>query len=528
LRAYLHQPVGLEQARTILQQRLHRRGADFLSLVQQAVYRQPASPYLALLRLVGCEQGDLERLVRQAGVEGALQHLYRLGVFLTVDEFKGRRPAVRGSASIAVEPHRLHNPLVAPILFTRSSGSRGAPTPIPIQLPFLRDRAVNAYLTLDARGGGDWSKAVWSDPGGSLGLTLRFSGFGRPASRCFAMVSSAAPGLHPRYRWSARLLRLGGTLSGVRWPRQEFVPLDDPSTIVRWLADERQAGRVPHLWTYVSPALRICQSALEAGIDISGSQFTVTGEPLTATRLAAIRAAGAEAVPDYGMSEAGFVCYGCLAPEAPDDLHLMQDLHALIQVSVSASEARSVLPGGALLVTSLRPTAPIILLNVSMGDRAVVTERACGCPLARLGWSKHLHTVRSYEKLTAAGMSFIDSDVIRVLEEVLPARFGGGPQSYQLVEGESDEGQPRLRLLVDPAVGPLDTAAVADAFFSAVGGGSGPERMMELAWRSAGLLAVERSKPRALANGKVLHLYRDRSRPAAAGADDDLAPGSAV
>ena len=37
-------------------------------------------------------------------------------------------------------------------------------------------------------------------------------------------------------------------------------------------------------------------------------------------------------------------------------------------------------------------------------------------------------------------MTFLDSDVIRVLEEVLPARFGGGPTDFQLVEQEDDDG----------------------------------------------------------------------------------------
>ncbi len=71
-----------------------------------------------------------------------------------------------------------------------------------------------------------------------------------------------------------------------------------------------------------------------------------------------------------------------------------------------------------------------------MGDQAVVSERACGCPYQQLGWTTHLHGIRSFEKLTAAGMTFLDTDVIRVLEEVLPGRFGGIPSDYQLVEEE--------------------------------------------------------------------------------------------
>ena len=73
-----------------------------------------------------------------------------------------------------------------------------------------------------------------------------------------------------------------------------------------------------------------------------------------------------------------------------------------------------------------------------------------------MGWTTHLREIRSHEKLTAGGMTFLDTDLIRVLEEVLPARFGGAPTDYQLVEEEAAEGQPRVRLLVHPRIGAVD------------------------------------------------------------------------
>src|SRR5207237_10782121 len=104
----------------------------------------------------------------------------------------------------------------------------------------------------------------------------------------------------------------------------------------------------------------------------------------------------------------------------------------------------------------------------------------------------------------------LDSDVIRVLEEVLPARFGGGPADYQIVEDqEAEDGQPRVRLLVHPALGPLDERAVADAFLEGVGGGSEGERLMELRWRQAGLPKVERLAPR-MVGTKIHHVHLER------------------
>src|SRR5262249_51718055 len=122
-------------------------------------------------------------------------------------------------------------------------------------------------------------------------------------------------------------------------------------------------------------------------------------------------------------------------------------------------------------------------------------------------------------KLTAGGMNFVDSEVIRVLEETLPHRFGGAPTDYQLVEDETTHGGPRLRLLGHPRVGPFDPDRVADAFLTALGHGSGVERVMELQWRTLGLLEVERQVPRVTAAGKILHLHSDlKAAPASGGA----------
>jgi hypothetical protein len=168
------------------------------------------------------------------------------------------------------------------------------------------------------------------------------------------------------------------------------------------------------------------------------------------------------------------------------------------------------LPPQALLLSSLRATSPFVLLNVSMGDQALVARRDCGCPLEALGWAVHLHSVRSFEKLTAGGMTFLDVDVVRVLEVELPASFGGGPSDYQLIEEETDDGDVRVTLLVDPGLGPLDEGALREAFLDAVGAGSGATRLMALQWRAAKLPSIERRTPLPSAKGKVLHVWRPR------------------
>jgi hypothetical protein len=507
---YLRAPLTLATAGRMLRHRLARREDAFLGLVKQAIYLNDTSPYRELLRLAGCEYGDVERLVRQAGVEGALHALLRHGVYLSVSEFKGRQPVVRGRTELHVSPERLRNPLSESHVSVRTSGSRGAGTPVPIDLAFVRDCAADTLLALDARGAGACAKAHWQVPGGgAIARLVEYSSFGAPAARWFSQIDPGDPMLHPRYRWSARLMRWTSQLAGVPLPRPEHVPLDDPRPILTWMTESLRAGARPHLFSFTSSAVALCQAASRAGIDLTGAYLTVVGEPVTATRMNVMRRLGAEVAVRYAIIECSSIGHGCLSPEAADEVHFLSDLHALVRPGPGVTVAG--VPPRGLLLSSLRLAAPFVLLNVSMGDEAEVTERSCGCPLARLGWGTHLHTIRSREKLTAGGMTFLDTDVVRVLEEELPARFGGGPTDYQLVEDEGTDGRPRLRLLAHPALGALDEARVVDAFLTAVGRRGGAEEVMARMWHDAGFLKLDRRPPYATPSGKILHLHVRRA-----------------
>lgn len=500
LPGYLRHPLTIAEAQAILRQRLERREDDFLDLAQRTIFANRESPYYSLLSHAGCEYGDLERQVRQDGLEGTLRVLFRAGVYLTLDEYKGHRPVVRGGLTLTVNAQRLRNPLTVPQLLAATSGSRGSATQIPFDMACIRDRAVNMYLSLAARGGAHWRNAVWGMPG--IVTLLWYSACGGPAARWFTTLDMHLPGLHPRYRWNALIIAWTGRLSGVRVPYAEFAPMDTPLPIIRWMEQMLQAGEVPHLWTSCSLAVSLCRVAEEAGIDLEGAQFTVTGEPVTDSRLAAIRRVGADAAPDYGSADSGgSVSGGCLSPEASDDVHVFSDLNALIQADAPP------FPKRALLLTSIRPTVPFVFLNVSMGDCATISERSCGCPMEMLGWRTHLHTIRSYEKLTAGGITFADTDIVRILEELLPRRFGGGPTDYQLVEELADDNQPRLRLLVNPSVGTANATAVSDAFLDALANGSEAEKIMACQLRGSGYLCVVRQAPLTTSSGKILHLW---------------------
>ena len=188
----LRHPIRIEDARPILRRRLERRAADLLDLVQWGVYANPASPYRALLRVAGCEYGDLDRLVATEGLEGALGQLYAQGVYLTVEELKGRRATVRGSTAIQIGPSGLFSPRLAPHLLSQTSGSRGSRSVIPISLPAIVDRAVDLAVILALTG-----RAIGAWPAGecpAAARSLRCWNTVRPASRPGAGSRSSIPG----------------------------------------------------------------------------------------------------------------------------------------------------------------------------------------------------------------------------------------------------------------------------------------------------------------------------------------------
>ena len=162
-------------------------------------------------------------------------------------------------------------------------------------------------------------------------------------------------------------MRCGTRLAGVALPRPLHTPLDDPLPSAHWTTEVLRSGGAPHLFTFPSSAVRLCQEAFDRGIDLCGAHLLLSGEPIMEARLATIRRARAEALPRYGSVDCGPMGYGCVAPQAPDDVHLLHDLHALIQPSGLRENAQE-LTAEALFLSALHPAAPFIMPNVSLGD----------------------------------------------------------------------------------------------------------------------------------------------------------------
>jgi hypothetical protein len=517
LPTFLRRPAVAHEAHAVIRRRLELRESAFLDLVQRAIYAQAGSPYRWLLRLAGCEWGDLARLVRQDGIEGALGTLYRAGVFLRADEAKGRQPVVRSGQHVTIRPGALRNPLLRTHFRMHTGGSGGVPATIPIDLATIRDRAVNRQILLAARGGLDAAYVEWGVPGSqTLFTVLEYAHAGLPVRHWLLKVDPANSTLHAAYRWSLRLTHAASVAAGRPLARPEYVPPDRALIVAQRIAGILREGRTAWYNGTVSSGVAIAAAAEAASLDLRGARFSVGSEPMTEARQSAIRRAGVSVVVGLGTTETSRIGYGCLDESTVNEVHVLSDLNAVIQPGssgvASTGEPGPGLPARALLLTTISPTGPLIALNLSLGDQAHLDHRDCGCPYQRTGWITHLRDIESFEKLNAGGMTFLDTDVIRIVETELPRRFGGGPTDYQLLEEESSDGRPRVVLIVRPEVGTLDAAVVVAWFLDRLGRGSGAEHVMALTWRQSGILEVARRAPEITAGGKILPVLRRTGR----------------
>ena len=198
---------------------------------------------------------------------------------------------------------------------------------------------------------------------------------------------------------------------------------------------------------------------------------------------------------------------GCANRIERDEIHFIDSKVAVLpqpgSVNTETGAAR-------LLLTSLLPSSPKVLLNVDSGDYGVLSPRRCGCPVEQAGFLQHLHTIRSFDKLNAGGMHFTASDALELVERVLPESFGGKPGQFQLVEEEHD-GRSRVAILISPSIRLADEGRVIDAALEFLGSRSPGHRMMSANWRQSGIMEVRREEPAVSATGKVQPL-RVKSR----------------
>ena len=510
LRGYLRGTVTLEESQRVVAERLRNRQQNFLSLVQKGIYQNPKSPYRKLLGAADCQFGDIESLVNKEGVEAALQKLLADGVYMSWEEFKGRKEVVRGGKHFSFNERDFDNPFLPVYYQAQSSGSRSAGTRTTFDLNRQADISHYRLLMLadnDVLGvhTGLW-KPILPAPAG-ISTVLNYWKIGEPVDRWFSPVDEGQVQASLTHRLATRYIIYGSRLWGVKLAEPEYVGLEEAVKVARWVADTKQQFGACCFDSYVSPAVKLCQAAIENGLDIAGTKFFVGGEPLTQAKRRQIEAAGASVTPKFNISEIGKVGCGCSRAGATDDVHLFGDSMAAIQ------HRRRVEPTDievdAFLFTPLLPSTTKILLNVESDDYGVMETKSCDCLFGRLGFDKHLSSIRSFAKLTGSGMALIGTDLVRILEEALPARYGGTAADYQLLEEEDGQGQTHLSLVISPEVGAVDEDDAIATMLRELRRVPHPGRLTAGVWAGARILQVKRMQP-VSSMGKVstLHLTK--------------------
>jgi hypothetical protein len=511
LRGYLRHTITLEEARAIVQRRMAERETNFLHLVEKGIFGYPRSPYLPLLKLAQVELGDIQNIVRDKGLEDTLRALREAGVYVTFEEFKGREPIVRDGQIIPVQAQDFDNPYLSHYYQAQSGGTTSAGTRVAIDLDHLAAQTPLIMLARDAYDVLDVPTATWRgilpDPTG-LNNILRPARFGQMPEKWFSPLTVGDLRFSPKNHLATGYIVIIGRLFGVPIPWPEPVGLDQAVVVARWAAETLRSHEACLIRTNISPALRVCIDAQEEGLNLTGTVIMGGGEPSTPAKVREIARTGARWVPNYFFSEAGAVGWGCAQPSDSNDIHFFKDGLALIQYPRQ-------IPGLGITVeafhfTTLLPTAPKLLLNVESDDYGVIEDRSCGCPLETHGFTEHLRHIRSFRKLTGEGVTLIGSEMIHILEEVLPARFGGSPLDYQLLEEEDEQGFTRLSLLVSPRIEIEDEKEVIEVVLKALKRSSVAADVARAIWSQAKTLRVKRREPIWTARGKLMPLHVQR------------------
>jgi len=513
IKAKMTPQEALALSQSVLKKRIAAREENFLNLARTSIFGYPKSPYLRLLQPLGIRFSDVKSWVERDGIESALNTLQHEGICFSVDEFKGKVPVVRNGASFRCHESMFDNPFLSGAYEVRSGATRSAGTRIRIDFDYLHQRSLYDAFLLNAHGCltapiANWFPTFPGAPG--INSSLRFAHIGNTARKWFSQVSTDSMRVNWEKRWGTKLIFAVTSLYGSPLAQPEYVELKQAIKIARWAHEVLQTNPACVVYTFAASAVRIAIAAAENNLNLAGAKFFVTGEPLTPHKKREIEASGGSAVPVYGISEAGVIAAGCGQPHTTSDhCHLYKDTTAIVTRKTRVPHLDRCLDE--YLFTTLLYESPKLLLNVGMGDYGDVVEDSCNCDFARLGFNVSLYNIRSFEKLTGEGVTFVDTDLIRILEKHLPEHFGGKSMDYQLVESENGHGFTQLYLRVSPRLGTLNEEEVLRRFLSLLRNAEdSPESWAQAGsemWKQSGIVQIRRDDPIPTASGKVLPFH---------------------
>jgi hypothetical protein len=494
----------IADARADLLEKRGNRDAIFLEHARKLIFDVPSNPFHEMFHIAGCDYGTLAEEARRDGLERVLQKLYEAGVYLSHDEFKGKREIVRAGRHIRGGPESFSNPLILGGVVGSSSGSRSRGTPVRRNLDWQLyreglDRFLFPALGLE-RHTVVQLKAIMPASYG-LRRALTASRMNQPQGAWFTLGGTVRNSAH--YRVLTKLLILSARWNGATVPSPRYLPHNDFRGVARYLAELKRQGRDRILDTMVSQGVRVAAAAREHRLDIAGTVFLVAGEALTDAKRAVIEEAGCTALPCYLVSEIGFVGMACREMNKDNCVHMMDAHYAVISRRRKAPLCDLELDS--LLFTTLASFLPFVLINAEMDDSGEIGPAPCDCPLSRLGYRRQIRNIFSYGKLTGQGTTLLSGDLLRILERTLPARFGGSPTDYQLVEIEGGS-QTAIELRVHPRLNTAPAEEIKGFFLGEIkqmwgGALTGRE------WTQTEGFRVVHGEPYMTRSGKVLPLH---------------------
>ena len=229
LREHLREPFTLDQSKEIIKRRMERRAETFLAILRKAVYENEKSPYLKLLKLAGCEYVDLESMTRAQGIEATLKKLSDEGVWLSLEEFNGRKEVARGGKVFRFKESDFDNPFFSRYFEAGEGAGRRAGTRTTMGLDFWAQEAVCYPPILDANNALEVPFAMWRPAlaqGGELFLLI-FAKAGNSPIKWFSQVDKRAIKPSLKKRMVTGYLVYLGRIFGARWSRPQHVVLSD-------------------------------------------------------------------------------------------------------------------------------------------------------------------------------------------------------------------------------------------------------------------------------------------------------------
>jgi len=507
----LNERISLDECKTIIREGMARREENFLLTIKDQIYAYSKSPYLKLLELSRISYEDIKKMVFRQGIEDTLRTLKEEGVYVTYEEFKGNKAVRRKGEAFSCRQRDFYNPFQRRLGEVYSGTSLGVATNIHWTSGYIMQKAVHLALALEIHKCFDAPLALWLP-------TL-------PAQIGLAPFILQKIGMRPRIWFSqAKMFPLEplaykaffilNNLVSRRGDVFDEIPLkyaglQEAHIIAEWAARTIKDYSVCSIRTFVSGAVRICVAAKEHNLDIKNTTFIISSEPLTERRRREIEQSGCRVIHTYSASETGFIGCNCHANgRETDDMHLFRDSFAVIQrPRWVESVGRDV---GSFLFTSFYSGCPFVMLNMELGDYGSIEKRQCGCLFESYGLDEHLYGIRSHEKITTEGMNSNISDILRVIEEVFPEKFGGASVDYQLVEEEKDHGLRRLVIYVSPQVGLPDERRMRNILFENISPNAKRDMRIKT-WEQVNTLEIRRDYPLTTIRGKTpLYFYKNK------------------